>query len=156
MSEYNSNTFGSLNNILGGIAYTSQYLNVINDSNKYNIGIVRSYKPFYSLLYNPDVRGRQDSSSAGGTIFDVTKFGNGGRFIRTYYPTISTAHQETKVDLNHSNYIHYSGSSEGGSSLLPVTGSTTTSLNDDPTLATKKVPWTRNKRDVDPYSPYSY
>lgn len=156
MSEYNSNTFGSLNNILGGIAYTSQYLNVINDSNKYNIGIVRSYKPSYSLLYNPDVRGRQNSSSAGGTIFDVTKFGDGGRFIRTYYPTISTAHQATKVDLNHSNYIHYSGSSEGGSSLLPVTGSTTTSLNDDPTLATKKVPWTRNKRDVSPYSPYSY
>jgi len=153
MSEYNSNTFGSLNNILGGIAYTPQYLNVITDSSKYNIGIVRASKPLDSVLYNPDIRNKQNSS-AGGTIFDVTKFGNGGRFVRTYYPTISTAHTSVKVDLNHSSYIHYSGSSEGGSSLLPVTGSTTTSLDDDPTLATQNVPWTRNKRDVSPYSPY--
>ena len=150
MTQYKSQMFGALNSILGGGVYN---LNVITDNDKYNIGVIRTSKPSFFTLYSPDVRSKISGSDSG-TIFDVQTHGNGGRFVRGYYPDISTSHYAPVVDLNHSEYIHYRQSSASSSNQLPTSGSTTISLQDQPPLATSTVPWVRNTRDVSSYSPY--
>jgi len=151
MVQYKSQMFGALNSILGGGVYN---LNVITDNDKYNIGVIRLLKPSFFTLYNPDVRSKISGPTDSGTIFDVQKHGDGGKFVRSYYPDISTSHEAPVIDLKHSKYIHYTQSSDSSSGQLPTSGSTTISLEDRPSLTTSTVPWVRNTRDVRSYSPY--
>jgi len=150
VTQYKSQMFGALNGILGGGVYNP---NVITDNDKYNIGVVRSSKPSFFTLYTPYIKLKINGSDSG-TIFDVTKYGDGGRFVRNYYPDISTSYEAPVIDLNHSNYIHYKQSSDSSSSQLPTSGSSTTTLQNQPSLTSSQVPWVRNKRDVSSYSPY--